>query len=98
MGVNVREREVEGYLRKRVEEVGGVCEKFVPDLDSGMPDRIVMFPGGVLVWAETKKPKGGKVSPIQQYQHSRLRKLGQAVRVVWTKEQADELVREFAGG
>lgn len=96
MSANVREREVEGYLRRRVEEQGGVCEKFVPDLDSGMPDRIVMLPGGVLVWVETKKPKGGKVSGIQKYQHKRLRRLGQAVEIVWTKEQADDLVARYA--
>mgnify|MGYP003297222271 CR=1 FL=1 len=92
----VREREIESYLRKRVEEHGGVCEKFIPDLDSGMPDRIVMLPGGVLVWVETKKPKGGKVSPIQLYQHGRLRKLGQAVEVGWTKVQADEFIARYA--
>lgn len=91
----MREREVEGYLRRRVEEAGGRCEKFIPDLDSGMPDRIVMLPGGILVWVETKKPKGGKVSSIQAYQHKRLRALGQRVEVVWTKEQADELVEEL---
>lgn len=93
----VREREVEGYLRRRVEQAGGRCEKFVPDLDSGMPDRVVMLPGGVLVWVETKKPVGGRVTKLQRVQHARLRALGQRVEVVWTKEQADELVDELVG-
>lgn len=91
----VREREVESYLRRRVEQAGGRCEKFIPDLDSGMPDRVVMLPGGVLVWVETKKPKGGRVSKLQCVQHDRLRRLGQRVEVVWTKEQADALVAEL---
>jgi hypothetical protein len=92
----VREREIEGYLRRRVEKVGGRCVKFIPDVDNGMPDRVVMFPGGVLLWVETKKPKGGKVSSLQREQHRRLRALGQRVEVVWTKEEADALLEELA--
>jgi protein involved in temperature-dependent protein secretion len=92
----VREREIEGYLRRRVEKVGGRCVKFIPDVDNGMPDRVVMLPGGVLLWVETKKPKGGKVSSLQREQHRRLRALGQRVEVVWTKEDADALLSELA--
>ena len=92
----VREREIEGYLRRRVEQAGGRCVKFIPDVDNGMPDRVVMLPGGVLLWVETKKPKGGKVSSLQREQHRRLRALGQRVEVVWTKEDADALLSEFA--
>jgi hypothetical protein len=44
---------------------------------------------------ETKKPKGGRVSKLQCVQHDRLRRLGQRVEVVWTKEQADALVAEL---
>lgn len=92
----VREREIEGYLRRRVEQAGGRCVKFIPDVDNGMPDRVVMLPGGVLLWVETKKPKGGKVSSLQREQHRRLRALGQRVEVVWTKEDADALLSELS--
>lgn len=93
----MREREVESYLRRRVEALGGECVKFIPDDMPGYPDRIVMLPGGVLVWAETKKPKGGRVSKLQKLRHEQLRALGQRVVVVWTKEQADELVEQLTG-
>ena len=93
----MREREVESYLRRRVEQAGGRCEKFVPDLDSGMPDRIVMLPRGILVWVETKKPVGGRVEKLQVYQHSKLRRLGQEVVIVWSKEDADALVESLVG-
>ena len=93
----MREREVEGYLRRRVEAHGGECRKFIPEQDPGYPDRIVMLPGGVLVWVETKKPSGGRVSPLQKLRHKELRALGQRVEVVWTKEQADALVEELTG-
>ena len=88
---NQLENEVEGHLR-RVEKVGGVCVKFLPDFARGFPDRIVLLPGGVLVWVETKRPQGGVLSPVQKVQHVLLRRLGQRVEVVWTKDQADALI------
>ena len=89
---NQLENEVEGHLRRRVEKVGGVCVKFLPDFARGFPDRIVLLPGGVLVWVETKRPQGGVLSPVQKVQHVLLRRLGQRVEVVWTKDQADALI------
>lgn len=94
--MGVREREVEAHLRREAERRGGKCVKFIPDYDSGMPDRVLMLPGGVLVWVETKKPKGGRVSKIQKLQHEKLRALGQRVEIVWTKEEADRLVSSLA--
>ena len=89
------EREVEAYLRTRVEQTGGICVKFLPDLVTGMPDRVVLLPGGVIVWVETKKPKGGSVSEVQKYRHRKLRALGQSVEVCWTKEDADAIVERY---
>ena len=43
-----RERDVEAYLRRLVEAQGGVCKKFLPDYARGWPDRLVLFPRGVL--------------------------------------------------
>lgn len=93
----MREREVETHLRQLVERVGGQCLKFVPDQAPGMPDRLVLMPGGVTVWAELKQPRGGRLSPLQEWRHEQLRKLGQRVEIVWTKEQAEALVRDLTG-
>ena len=94
---NQLENEVEGHLRRRVERVGGICVKFLPDFARGFPDRIVLLPGGVLVWVETKRPQGGVLSPAQKVQHVLLRRLGQRVEVVWTKDQADDLIDSLVG-
>ena len=94
---NQLENEVEGHLRRRVEKVGGICVKFLPDFARGFPDRIVLLPGGVLVWVETKRPQGGVLSPVQRVQHVLLRRLGQRVEVVWTKDQADDLIDSLVG-
>jgi len=88
------ENEVETYLRKRVEAVGGQCVKFIPDYRRGWPDRVVLLPGGVLVWVELKRPRGGRVAAAQRVAHETLRRLGQTVFVVNSKREVDVLLRE----
>ena len=88
---------MESHLRRRVEKTGGLCVKFLPDFARGFPDRLVLLPGGVLVWVETKRPQGGVLSPVQKVQHVLLRRLGQRVEVVWTKDQADDLIDSLVG-
>lgn len=90
------ESEVEKYLREQVEKRGGKCVKFIPDFSRGFPDRVVMLPHGVLVWVETKRPVGGRVDPAQNVQHVILRRLGQLVEVVRSKEEVDSLLKELS--
>ena len=85
------ESSVERCLRVCVEDTGGQCVKFLPDYKRGWPDRLVLLPFGKVAWVETKT-KGGKLSPMQEVAHEQLRRLGQEVYVVWTKEQARDLV------
>lgn len=90
------ERDVEQHLFDEVKRRGGMCVKFIPDHKRGMPDRIVMLPGGVQIWVETKRPKGGTVAAVQKHRHKELRALGQRVAVCWTKAAVDELLAEYA--
>ena len=48
----MRERDVERYLRERVKQLGGRAYKFVSPGNNGVPDRIVMLPGGKLFFVE----------------------------------------------
>ena len=91
----MQEKEVEQYLRRRVEQAGGRCVKFVPDYSRGWPDRLVLLPSGVLVWVELKRPKGGRVAGAQRVAHEELRRLGQTVVIVKNKEEVDELLEDF---
>ena len=52
----MRERDVERYLRERVKQLGGRAYKFVSPGNNGVPDRIVMLPGGKLFFVELKAP------------------------------------------
>lgn len=86
-----RERDVENYFVTKLKQKDFECIKFIPDGRIGMPDRLVLLPGGRVLWVELKT-EGGKLSVIQGYRHKELELIGHVVKVVWTKEQADELV------
>lgn len=78
------------------EILGCECVKFIPDYKRGFPDRLIILPEERVVWVETKTI-GGKVSGSQRVAHAILRRLGHRVELVWTKEQAEELVNQLAG-
>ena len=67
----------EDKLRKRVKALGhgARCLKFVSPGFSGVPDRMILLPGGNLIFVEMKKP-GEKERKRQEYVHGILRKLG----------------------
>lgn len=52
----MREKTVEAALRKAVEDEGGLCLKWVCPGHTGVPDRIILFPGGVIAFVELKRP------------------------------------------
>jgi len=92
---DVLESRVESHLRKKAESMGGMCVKFIPDFARGFPDRILLLPGGVIVWVETKRPVGGRLDGAQNVAHALLRRLGQRVEVVWSEGEADALLAEL---
>ena len=66
---------------KRVKELGGLCEKFTSPGRRAVPDRIVMLPGGRIVFVECKAP-GKKPTELQSRDHERRRALGFEVVVI----------------
>jgi hypothetical protein len=87
-----REASIEGYLRARVSDVGGLCVKMNPAGLVGIPDRLVVLPGGRVAFVEVKKPRGGVVGKAQFVWRDRLLGLGVAHRFVFTREDVDELM------
>lgn len=92
----MREKEVEQYLVSEVRKAGGAAWKFVSPGRAGVPDRVVMFPGGKIVFVELKAPDG-VVRPQQEACFGKLRKMGQTVWVIRNKHQVDILM-EYANG
>jgi hypothetical protein len=87
-----RETHVEGYLRARVQDVGGLCVKLHPAGVVGIPDRLVLLPGGRVVFAEVKKPQGGVVGRLQYVWRDRLIELGFVHRFVFTREDVEDML------
>ena len=85
------EKDIEKKLRLMVERHGGLCLKWVCPGWSGVPDRIILLPGGRVIFAETKRPKGGKVDRLQKWWRERLQKLGFWAVVVWDDENIKTL-------
>ncbi len=86
----MRESEVEQYLRKRVENMGGLCLKFVSPGQAGVPDRLILF-RGVCVFIETKAP-AEQARPLQDYQMARIMAQGFPCWVIDTKQKVDSAV------
>lgn len=74
----MKESSVERRLRKRVEAAGGKCWKWVSPGRRGVPDRIVLLPGGVVAFVETKAP-GETERPDQVNVQRIMRELGAVV-------------------
>lgn len=89
-----RERDIEAWIRRRIEKMGGVFWKFTSPGNDGVPDRIALFPDGRLVFVELKTATG-KLTMVQRYQIERLRKLDQQVAVVYGEDGAKEFVRDM---
>ena len=70
------ERDIERALVGMVKRNGGLCLKWVCPGFSGVPDRVILLPGGRVFFAETKRPKGGKVSPLQEWWERQLKRMG----------------------
>ena len=71
----VREKTVEQKLAQAVRAKGGVCWKFVSPSTVGVPDRVVILPGGHIGFVEVKAP-GEKPRPVQAIRIEQLRGLG----------------------
>lgn len=78
------ERDIEQKLRRMVEARGGRCLKWVCPGWAGVPDRIVLLPGARVAFVETKRPKGGRLSKLQEKWHEWLTDLGFDCWVIWT--------------
>ncbi len=90
------EKTVEAYLRGRVKAAGGLALKLVCPGWTGVPDRLILMPGGRAYFAETKSA-GKKPRKRQEYVHGVLRRLGFLVFVPDTKAAVDELMRKVTG-
>ena len=89
------ERENSGRKTCQGGEEGGrhLPEVVAPGFD-GMPDRIVLLPGGRMGFVEVKAP-GKRAGPLQGSRHELLRSLGFRVYVLDNPEQIGGIIDEI---
>ena len=85
------ESDIERRLTIRVRMAGGMCLKFTSPSTRGVPDRIVLLPGGRISFVELKAP-GRKSTRLQRIMHERIRSLGFPVHVLDGMDQIEEVV------
>lgn len=90
----MNEKLIERKLREAVKKMGGIALKFESSYHTGMPDRIVLMPGGRVSFAEIKTT-GKKPTPLQAIQIARLKKLGFKVGVIDSQEGLDQFLKEI---
>ena len=84
----------EDKLRKRVKALGhgARCLKFESPGFTGVPDRMILLPGGNLIFVEMKQP-GKKERKRQEYVHGVLRGLGfEVIPTVDSMEQIELVI------
>lgn len=77
----MREKDIEEYLRKQVKKIKGIAYKFESPGNIGVPDRLVLLPGGRVYFIELKAPRK-KPRPNQVYQQRKIAELGNKVLVI----------------
>jgi len=88
------EKDIEKKLVKAVKSMGGIAPKLVSPGFDGMPDRLILLPGGIMAFAELKA-SGKKPRPLQIARHRLLRKLGFKVYVIDNPEQIGGMLDEL---
>ena len=89
------ESEIEAYLVKRVKNKKGLCMKWTSPGNAGVPDRIVIVPGGDIYFVELKaEGKRDNLSPLQKNFIQKLENLNCGVRVIASFKEVDNFIKE----
>jgi hypothetical protein len=90
------EQEIEQQLVRAVKKMGGRAVKFMSPGFDGMPDRLVLLPGGKCGFVEVKAP-GKKPRALQRVRIEMLRAWGFKVYVADAKGQIEEIINDICG-
>ena len=90
----MNEKILERKLTASVKSMGGLCLKFTSPGFDGVPDRIVLLPGGHIGFVEIKTT-GLKPRPLQVLRKRQLEQLGFLAYCLDAQEQIGEILDEI---
>lgn len=93
-GNDMNEKFIEKKLVETVKKLGGIAPKFVSPGFDGVPDRLVLLPGGKIAFVELKSP-GKTLRPLQVRRKRQLEQLGFSVYCVDSLEQIGVILDEI---
>lgn len=88
------EKAIENKLRKATKDMGGIALKFISPGMSGVPDRLILFPGKRMAFVEVKAP-GMKLRPLQVKRKRQLEALGFSVYCIDGPDQIGGVLDEI---
>jgi len=88
------EKTIERLLVDTAHKHKGWAIKMICTFVSGLPDRLVLLPGGVIFFAELTST-GKKPTPMQLIVHERLRRLGFTVYVIDSAEGVQTVLDKY---
>jgi hypothetical protein len=91
----ISEKLLESKLAAAIRALGGWSLKLWSVSVTGLPDRMVLMPGGVIRFVELKST-GKKPTPRKLVVHSQLRQLGFDVDVIDTEQQLQQFLNQFS--
>lgn len=91
----MRESEVENYFVWAVERAGGKTFKFKSPTQRGVSDRIACMPDGSTWFVELKRPKGGRLSPLQVVFRDAIVPLKQKYALLTNQQEIDTWVSPY---
>jgi hypothetical protein len=92
--LGMRERNIEQKLVKAARAASGIAPKLSCPGTAGMPDRLVLLPGGKAGFVEVKRP-GETPRPLQVARMDALRELGFKVYVLDDEKMIGGIIREI---
>lgn len=92
--MTTRESEIEAYVKKEIESRGGLFFKFTSPGQTGVPDRIIVMPGGRVFFVEFKT-KRGRITKVQFHQLKRLMELDAEASVIKGMDGAREWLHDL---
>jgi hypothetical protein len=88
------EKLIEKTLVAEVKSLDGWAIKLLCTYVTGLPDRLVLLPGGVVFFVEVKTT-GKKPTAVQRLVHEKLRGLGFRVEVVDSIKQLNSILNNL---